>query len=66
MENSKVNSSKNKVPSMMTKISNNRGIGESEYDEAEPNVTFSNVTKDLKEFILKLSKESISKNFKIF
>lgn len=61
MDSSKINSSKNKAPVIINKMNNNRGVGESEYDEAEPNVTFSNVNKELKDFILKLSKESISK-----
>lgn len=40
---------------------NNRGGMETDYDEAEVEVEYSNLSNELKEYIIKISKDSISK-----
>ncbi len=63
MESSRIVSKKNKTQLTSSVGGNPKGT-ETDYDEAEVEVEFSNVSKELKDFIIKITKEAISKSKK--
>lgn len=61
MESSRIASKKNKTQ-LTSSIGGNPKGTETDYDEAEVEIDFSNVNKELKDFIVKITKDAISKD----
>ncbi len=60
MESSRIVASKKNKTQLTSSIGGNPKGMETDYDEAEVDVEYSNVSKELKDFIIKIAKEAIS------